>query len=219
MRPARSRCRLRLGGGRWRERAHLRSFASAIWVLAGLLGGCQLANSRAATPPVLSAADGWTRVTDVPLVRQRERADCGVAALTMVLARWQPTVSEPQVRAWLGPIDPQEGAAAARLRAVARQRGYSSFIVEGGLGDLEHELGLGRPVLLGVLRVVAGRGFPHYEVVVALNRRTGRIVTADPAEGWHEQDLPTFEARWRASRHLALMVLPPDGAVDKLTSR
>ena len=62
-------------------------------------------------------------------------------------------------------------------------------------------------MIAGVVNVAGGTAFPHYEVVVALNRARSQVLTADPAIGWRQQSLAEFDQRWRLSRHLALVVL------------
>jgi ABC-type bacteriocin/lantibiotic exporter with double-glycine peptidase domain len=144
----------------------------------------------------------------VTLVPQRSRTDCGAAALTMVLGRWRAGTTLDTVRAQLGPADDETGVQAARLRAVARAHGLQAFVIEARFEDLVREVGAGRPVIVGVVNVARGRAYPHYEVVVGVNARTGRVLTADPAAGWREQALGQLDQRWRLSRHLALVVLP-----------
>ena len=181
------------------------------------LTGCQLVRaSKGAPPPRLAAADGWVVVPGVSYVPQRSLSDCGAAALTMVLTHLSPEVQEEQVRAWVGPIHDRQGVAAGRMRDVARARGLAAFVIEGTIEDLGRELAAGRPVIAGVVNVEGKTAYPHYEVVVGMNRARGRVLTADPAIGWRDQSLGQFEQRWRVSRHLALVVLrrppvPPSG--------
>lgn len=173
-----------------------------------LAAGCSHGYHPGRVTPALPATDGWALVPDIPMVRQRSRADCGAAALTMTLARWRPEAGEQQVRGWLGPIDQEQGVEAGRLRAVARERGLQAYLIEAGFPDLVREVRQQRPVIVGVLRVVGRKGFPHYEVVVGVNPARKRVLTADPAAGWREHDLDDFDERWKAARRLALVVLP-----------
>jgi ABC-type bacteriocin/lantibiotic exporter with double-glycine peptidase domain len=176
--------------------------------------GCQLRAAKGAAPPALAVNEGWSVAHGVSFIPQRSLADCGAAALSMVLARWLPgsggqgNVDEEQVRQWLGPINDRHGVEAGRLRDVARARGLAAFVIEGSPEDLARELGAGRPVIAGVVNVAGGTAYPHYEVVVGFNRARDRVLTADPAFGWRQQSLSEFDRRWRLSRHLALVVLP-----------
>jgi predicted double-glycine peptidase len=173
--------------------------------------GCHLGPMRARVTPARPADSGWLLVPEVPLVTQRERADCGAAALAMVLRYWQPATSNERVREALGVLDDEKGLAAGRLREIARQMGMQAFLIQGTVEDLVTEITRQRPVLVGTLRVQRGRGYRHYEVVVGVNPRERKILAADPAEGWREHNLDEFEARWRQSRHLALVVFAPEG--------
>jgi ABC-type bacteriocin/lantibiotic exporter with double-glycine peptidase domain len=179
-------------------------------------GGCTLRASKGDRPPALAASEGWAVARGVTFVPQRSRVDCGAAALAMVLGAWltspgrQNPVDEDQVRAWVGPINHQNGVEAGRLRDVARSQGLAAFVIEATADDLARELSAGRPVITGVVNVARGTAYPHYEVVVGLNRARDRVLTADPAIGWRQQSLAEFDRRWRLSRHLALVVLKPE---------
>ena len=189
---------------------HSRSSISAF-ILAVVTGlGCS-ATLPGRTTPDLGADAGWKTVPGVVLVRQEERRDCGVAALVMILNRWRTEVDPPTVRRLVGPIEDGKGVPAGTLRAIARTQGMNAFLVQGTFEDLEHEIGEGRPVLVGVAKVRGGRSYPHYEVVVGTNRRKGAVLLADPAAGWHEETRRGFEARWAVSRHLSLVVLGQAG--------
>jgi predicted double-glycine peptidase len=182
--------------------------------LALLAGGCGL-GLRGARRPVVSADDGWLEVPGVALALQQSRTDCGAAALTSVLAYWRPGLTEGQVRQWVGPVDEEQGVLAGRLRQVARDQGLEAFIVEGQFADLVREVGHRRPVIAGVVNVIAGTAYPHYEVVVGVNPRDKKVLTADPALGWREQSFDAFEERWKLSRRLLLVVLPPEGSAPR----
>jgi predicted double-glycine peptidase len=180
--------------------------------------GCHLGPMRARVTPARPVESGWLLVPDVPLVTQRERADCGAAALTMVLRFWQPATSNERVRAAVGELDDKKGIAAGRLRAIAREMGMQAFLIQGTFDDLVNEVGRGRPVLVGTVQVKRGRGYPHYEVVVGVNQRERKILAADPAQGWREQSLDAFEARWKPSKRLALVVFAPEDGPGSMTA-
>jgi ABC-type bacteriocin/lantibiotic exporter with double-glycine peptidase domain len=172
------------------------------------VAGCGLGNVRGGPTPALPASTGWQAVPAVTLVPQASRTDCGAAALTMVLAHWRSGTTLDAVRAELGPVDDEAGVQAARLRALARSKGLQAYVIEARFEDLVREVSARRPVIVGVVNVKRGRAYPHYEVVVGVNPRTGRVLTADPATGWRDQPLAELDDRWRLSKHLALVVLP-----------
>jgi predicted double-glycine peptidase len=177
--------------------------------------------------PVLPAAEPWTKVPGIILVRQQERSDCGSAALATVLSRFDPRIDPARVRQAVGPATapapaspklptataahPGDGIAAGRLRDVARAEGLQAYVIEANLADLSHEVEAGRPVLVGLYRVVGDRAYPHYEVVAGINARDRQVLLADPATGWRKEPLEQFAARWRLAHNLAVVVLgnPP----------
>jgi predicted double-glycine peptidase len=175
--------------------------------------GCHLGSLGARVTPHRAHDAGWLLVREVPMVAQRARADCGAAALAMVLRYWQPTTSNDTVRSWIGAVDEQKGVAAGRMRSVARDQGMDAFLIQASFEDLVHEVGKQRPVIVGVVQVAGRRAYPHYAVVVGINARTRRVLTADPSEGWQEEAFDRFEARWQAARRLALVVFPRDARV------
>jgi predicted double-glycine peptidase len=181
--------------------------------------GCHFGPSRARVTPTKPADSGWLIVPDVPMVTQRERADCGAAALAMVLRFWQPTTANETVRSAVGAVDQQKGIAAGRLREVARDQGLQAFLIQGTFDDLVHEIRRGHPIIVGTLQVSGRRGYPHYEVVVGVHPQKRKILVGDPAEGWREQALDKFEARWGASRRLALVVFAPEGRRNQVAWR
>jgi hypothetical protein len=155
--------------------------------------------------PARLDAPGWVRVEGVREVRQRDRDDCGVAAVAMVLSRHAPEARPPSPRV------PKGGLRAGELRDLLRDQGLRSFVIEGTVADLEHELAAGRPVIVGTITpVTRDRAAHHFEVVVALHPRERRVATIDPAAGWRVHELDDFVARWRASGRTAVVALPSE---------
>lgn len=177
-------------------------------VLLAALGACASGPPRRGTPAPLAEDAGWSTVPDVSFVPQEARADCGSAALAMVLGRWGKDVEPAAMLARTGPIDDKVGLPAGRLRALARAEGLKAFLIAGTFDDLAYEVERGRPVLVGVIRKVGTRGYPHYAVVTGINRGRRQLLTADPAEGWQRQSWTDFETRWRFARNLALVTWP-----------
>jgi ABC-type bacteriocin/lantibiotic exporter with double-glycine peptidase domain len=185
--------------------------AAALISLSAAAAGCHFtALSGPVTPrlDVQTGDRGWQLVPQVPLVEQRGASDCGVAALTMVLRYWQPDTPGEAIRAALPLGAGESGLAAARLRNLARDRGFSAFLVQGTLDDLAHEVEQRRPVIVGLVRIAGRRALAHYVVVVGVNRQDGRVLEADPQLGWREPRVDEFLTEWQRARSLALMILP-----------
>ena len=172
-----------------------------------LASGCYLGSARKTTPAELASEKGWEIVKTVPDVRQKTREDCGAAALAMVLGYWGTAVTRDEIIAVDPPV-PERGIKAAALREFARGQGLQAFLIQGQPGDLEREIQRHRPVLVGVMKRSLLRNYPHYEVVVGINRQNQRVLTLDPAHGLRVNGLEGFAAEWAKASQVALIVFP-----------
>jgi ABC-type bacteriocin/lantibiotic exporter with double-glycine peptidase domain len=183
-------------------------------LLASLLGGCGASGLPAATP---AADPGWTVVPGVTLVEANTEADCGAAALRMVLGRWTPdvpaTVVESEVLQALGPPDSGTGYRAGSLRDVARAHGFNAFVIEGQLADLVHEVRLGRPVIVGIVTTRLGKAYTHYQVVTGTDASGAHLLIADPRGTWSRVRAEDFLAEWRPTGQVALVMFPATESV------
>lgn len=170
---------------------------------------CSSDCATGATQP-RSLGPQWSQIQDLHLVLVNDEADCGVAALTTVLAFWRPGISVSEVRKALGPAYSPQGLEAGSLRDVARQYGVGAFLVEGGVDDLTYEIARGRPVIVGLIEQHGSRRFGHYVVVAGINFVGKRLLVADPRGGWRQIDEDALMAEWRAARELALVIFPPE---------
>jgi len=181
--------------------------ASLLVALLGLVA-CQLSyrgGARAVTPGELGS--GWYRAAATPVVRQHQETDCGLAALAMVAGTWGRHWSVADLTHQLPPTE--RGVKLGALRDLARTRGLEAYAIQGTARDLEHELSLGRPVLLGLLLPYdRERNASHYEVAVAMNPRDGAVVTIDPASGgWRQRSRQVLELEWKAAGYATLVVV------------
>jgi len=172
-----------------------------------LTSSCYLGSARNITPAELTKQGGWEVVRGVPEVRQVAREDCGAAALAMVLNYWGSSVTGDAIATLLRPAR-EHGIAAARLREFARHQGLQAFIIQGSQADLQREIERHRPILVGVVKRYILRSYPHYEVVVGINRQRQRILTLDPAHGLRVNGWDDFTTEWANAGHLALVVFP-----------
>jgi ABC-type bacteriocin/lantibiotic exporter with double-glycine peptidase domain len=173
-----------------------------------LASGCYLGSARSTTPAELAREGGWEVVEAVPDVRQVAREDCGAAALAMVLGHWGYPVTSDEVAA-TDPPARQRGMTATALREFAHQKGLEAFLIQGQPSDLDREIGRHRPVLVGVMKRYLFRYYPHYEVVVGINRQRQRILTLDPAHGLRVNGQDGFATEWARAGQLALVIFPP----------
>ncbi len=172
-----------------------------------LASGCYLGSARTTTPSQLARDGGWEVVAAVPEVRQKAREDCGAAALAMVLRHWGYPVTGDEIVA-ANPPSHERGISAAALREFARRKGLQAFLIQGQLGDLDREIQRHRPVLVGVMKRYLFRYYPHYEVVVGINRQRQRILTLDPAHGFRVNSRDGFATEWARADQLTLIVFP-----------
>jgi ABC-type bacteriocin/lantibiotic exporter with double-glycine peptidase domain len=195
--------------------------AFAALALVGASGcATTVGQSRAFDPDQLDPTAGWLVATPVTLVAQEGSKDCGAAALAMVVGRWgvQLTLGEAMraleassAAAPGGGVGGDGGGARLRdLRDLARSLGLKAFAIAGERATLLHELGAGRPVIVG-LHVPGGprEVRSHYEVVVGAQPADGRFVTLDPASGWRVRDWTGLDDAWRPAGRPALIVLGP----------
>jgi hypothetical protein len=88
-------------------------------------------------------------------------------------------------------------------------------VFEGTFEDLAAEIGAGRPVILGLVRLERGQRIPHFAVVVGHEPRRGRWLLADPALGVQDVAADALGADWARSGWVTLVVVP-DGAAWKV---
>jgi ABC-type bacteriocin/lantibiotic exporter with double-glycine peptidase domain len=184
-----------------------------IALLGAAASACYAGASHDVSPAraaALAADPAWTLADHVPFVAQRADADCGPAALAMVLAHFGEPATLADVTTAAPPID--GGVRVGALRDVARDRGLRAFVVAGTFGDLVGELERGRPVLVGLAKpMTTGRALAHYEVVVGIDRRDRQVLTLDPARGLRENTLEGFAREWAPTGRVTLIVLRRDG--------
>ena len=171
--------------------------------------GCAyLGTAETFDPAELKAEPGWIAVEGVPVILQRDREDCGAAALAMALAYWGVPSSLEEV-ARDCPPEPGQGIKAGTLRDYARRKGLQAFLIRGNLIDVRKELSSGRPLLVGLVKPYAGGGLTHFELIVGFHPERMELATLDPARGWRKNGVDGFLAEWEPAGHLTLVLLKP----------
>ncbi len=171
------------------------------------LAGCYHGTAQAVLPSDLTRDRGWVLVEGVHLIRQTSERDCGAAALAMMLQRWSVPSSADEI--WHNvPIEAGHGISLGVLRDFARQKGLGAFVIKGELADLINEVGLNRPVLVGLVQHYGDRALFHYEVVAGINQSTRRVLLLDPAHGLREDGFDGFAAEWDAAGRATLVIVP-----------
>ena len=187
-----------------RSWATLAAWAGVVVVVVAGPGCVRYTGPARSVSPAAVESPGWLRATGVPVLRQRGAEDCGRAAAAMVSGRWRPGVALPAGKV------PRGGLRGVDVRQLLRAQGLAAFVIKGELADLEHELGLGRPVIVGTVKALSdGRALTHFEVVVALHPEQHQVVTLDPAAGWRQSSYQGFVSEWSRARYSAVVTLGP----------
>lgn len=187
--------------------AHSSAAARVLAPLAFLLAtGCLYQGQAESIGSKELAAPHRDHVDEFPVLRQEGEKDCGAAALAATLRYWGVELEPKDVREALGaPSDTP--LRAGDLRDYARRLGFDAFLVRGEPEDLRRELRAQRPVIVGMLKPYVGdQWFAHYEVVTAVG--ADDVITMDPGSGWRRYPLPGFDAEWRRTKHLTLIIAP-----------
>ena len=185
--------------------------ARLLIVLTAFVVGCSTyqGTAKTAKPHELARRDSWTMVTNFPLVMQKDRNDCGAAALASVLRFWGRPASPESVEAAIGRKD-------RRLRAGdmadhAKAQGLRAYVFFGSMDDVVYELEQGRPVIVGLGKAVSSdRALSHYEVVVGYEPEKKLVLLLDPARGWQIDTLLGFSKEWARSKGVTIVTFLPD---------
>jgi predicted double-glycine peptidase len=169
---------------------------------------CYTGSAKDVSPQWIEQARGdhsWQMVSDVPFVAQKSDADCGPAALAMVLGHFGVAATLDQLTA----LDPpsEGGVRAGALRDVARAKGLEAFIVSGTFNDLVAQIDRGRPILVGLAKPMVGRrAIAHYEVVIGINRSKQLILSLDPSRGPRQNTLQGFAREWVPTHQVTIVI-------------
>ena len=122
----------------------------------------------------------------------------------MVVTYWNIPLSMDEV-AKACPLVPESGIKAKDLRDLARKQGLQAYLFHGQWEDLEHEVGLGHPVIVGLVKPYLTGPLTHYEVVVAVHPEQKSVVTLDPGNGWRRNSLEGFRKEWEPAGFLTMV--------------
>jgi ABC-type bacteriocin/lantibiotic exporter with double-glycine peptidase domain len=94
------------------------------------------------------------------------------------------------------------------MRKYLRQSGYQAFTFRGQWSDFEHELALGRPMIVGI-QASGPRGPLHYVVIVGIDPGRNYLLMNDPAQQKMLRiSREGFESEWRATGNWTLLAVP-----------
>lgn len=182
-------------------------------VLALMCLGCASygVSAKSADPKVAVQSGSWWMVRDFPLVLQQKTDDCGAAALVAVLRYWGYDASPQSIASALG--QPEGRLRAADMVTYARNKGLHSYVFNGTMTDVVHELRRGRPVIVGMGKSIDDKkALSHFEVVVGYEPQQKRVLLLDPARGWQIDTLKGFGEEWARTKGVTIVAFLPASA-------
>jgi predicted double-glycine peptidase len=179
-----------------------------------LLAGLLLLGSACLAARANPAGETRALWIDVPFVAQTSDG-CGSASIAMVMQYWD----RKQGRAIATEENPQHiqaalfspaahGIFSSDMRNYFEHAGYRAFAFSGQWSDFEHELALGRPMIVGI-QPSGAHGPLHYVVAVGVDPARGYLFVNDPAQQKMLRiSREGFESEWRATRNWTLLAVP-----------
>jgi predicted double-glycine peptidase len=183
--------------------------ALVLIAMAVLSFGCASYRGTAtsAQPSTIVQNGQWTMVRNFPHVAQTGDKDCGAASLAAVLRFWGHPASAESIEASLGRADSR--LQAGDMEAYARSMGLRSYVFFGTMKDIVHELDQGRPVIVGLGKMVdEKKALSHYEVVVGYEPNKKQLLLLDPARGWQVDSFDGFAKEWAISKAVTIVAFP-----------
>ena len=191
---------------RWRK-----AYGAALFliIMATFAVGCASYRGTAtsAQPSVVSQEGHWTMVRNFPHVAQQGDKDCGAASLAAVLRYFGQSASPESIATAMNSTDSR--LSAGEMATYARDAGLRSYVFYGTMKDVVHELDRGRPVIVGLGKMIdEKKALSHYEVVVGYEPNKKQVLLLDPARGWQVDSYEGFANEWAISKAVTIVVLP-----------
>lgn len=154
---------------------------------------------------------------DVPFVHQPANG-CGSASIAMVMQYWAAKLGNPA-----GPeTDVQHiqrdlysasslGILSNSMAEYFRHHGFQALAISGDWANMQLELDLGRPLIVGIKP--QGESAYHYVVIVGIDSVRGLVMMNDPAQRkLLTQERADFEKEWSATHNWTLLAVPNPSA-------
>jgi predicted double-glycine peptidase len=198
---------------RWRK-----GHGAALLLIAMTVLGLGCASYRGtatpAQPSAVAQQGQWTMVPNFPHVAQLGEKDCGAASLAAVLRYWGHSASPESIATALDRTDSR--LQAGEMESYARDAGLRSYVFFGTMKDVIHELDRGRPVIVGLGKMVEEKkALSHYEVVVGYEPHKKQVLLLDPARGWQVDTYEGFAKEWAISKAVTMVVFPEPAAAAR----
>jgi ABC-type bacteriocin/lantibiotic exporter with double-glycine peptidase domain len=177
----------------------------AVFAALSLACSSYKTTARDAQPSKVVQDGNWVLVPRFPLVLQSGTKDCGAAALSAVAGYWGHAVAPSIIEASTGRTG--ERLRAGDLERFARASGLSSYVFYGTMNDIVYEVQRGRPVIVGLGKVIEEKkALAHYEVVVGYEPKKRLVMLLDPGRGWQIDTFEGFAREWAISKGVTVVV-------------
>lgn len=180
-----------------------RSIRVLAFALALILPSCRSARVE---PHLLSDS---AVVLDLPLVRQDDLYNCGLAAISALCQYWDVAIPADQRDALAQKAKDEKGLAGSELRDALQKDGLEVFLFRGTLDRAEtgiyRHIDAGRPLL--VMLSPDGKGH-HYCLLLGYDEPRRNLVLLDPARGEVLRSIPVFERMWDGCQRFTLLAAP-----------
>jgi len=184
-----------------------RTTLATTGVLLIALGACRTAIVE---PALLSES---AVVLDLPLVRQDELYNCGLAAISALCQYWDVRVPPEQRDALERLAKDEKGLSGGELREALETDGMEVFLFSGSLDHTEtglyHHIDAGRPLIVMISPDGEARsGGHHYCLVLGYDEPRHNLVLLDPARGEVLRSVAVFERGWEPCQRFTLLATP-----------
>ena len=149
---------------------------------------------------------------DLPLVRQDELYNCGLAAISALCQYWDVELPAEQRASLARLASDEKGLSGNELRAALESRGLETFLFRGALDRSDvgvyKQIDAGRPL---VVMVSPDGKAHHYCLVLGYDEPRQNVVLLDPARGQVLRTTRQFDKDWGACERFTLLACPKGG--------
>ena len=167
------------------------------------LGSCR--SSKVGSPLLSDQAV----MLDLPLVRQDELYNCGLAAISALCQYWDVELPAGERAALARLASDEKGLSGNELRSALESRGLETFLFRGALDRSDtgvyKQIDAGRPL---VVMVSPDGKAHHYCLVLGYDEPRQNVVLLDPARGQVLRTTRQFDRDWAACERFTLLACP-----------
>lgn len=148
-------------------------------------------------------------VLDLPIVKQDELYECGLASISALCQYWGRSIPDEQRVELARTAIENEGLSGEELQRALRDLGFETFLFEGALDrsptGLYRHVDAGRPLLV----MTSAAGEHHYVLFLGYDPEQDLTILLDPVRGRVARETAAFDRSWSAAQRFTLLALPP----------